>query len=230
MAQYLSWLPGGCDDQLAMAKTWLLVLAVKGPVWGVPQTDITDLTTLSQAAETILFQAKSSTRTTVITAQCREAFEALVEKMRFIKARHFLTPPLTETDYASLLLKMRDPTPSDIPVPDAQPTADLTFPGIHLVELRKIRPVTGPEPDKRADYGVRIYWGLGGEPTELYKFRVTGTPKTGRDLPNSLFTRRKKERFDFEGESGTRVYFCLRYENPSGAAGSSGPILSAVIP
>ncbi|MDR1250851.1 MAG: hypothetical protein LBK62_01665 [Treponema sp.] len=85
MAQYLSWLPGGRDDQLAMAKTWLLVLAVKGPGWGVPQTDITDLTTLSQAAETILFQAKSSARTTVITAQCWMAFEAQVEKTRFMK-------------------------------------------------------------------------------------------------------------------------------------------------
>jgi hypothetical protein len=212
-----------------MAKTWLSVLAAKGPAWGVPQGDIEELTTLAQAAETALFEAKTAARSKITTAKCREAFDALVEKMRYIKARHFLTPPLIESDYASILLKMHDEA-SDIPVPDAQPTADLTFPGIHLVELRKIRPVTGPEPDVRADYGVRIYWGLGGESTEKYRYRVAIMPKTGNDLPNSLFTRRTRERFDFEGESGTRVYFCLRYENPSGEAGPCGPVLSAVIP
>jgi hypothetical protein len=38
------------------------------------------------------------------------------------------------------------------------------FPGIHLVELRTIRPVAGPmPPDLRSDYGVRIYYGLTGE-------------------------------------------------------------------
>jgi hypothetical protein len=88
----------------------------------------------------------------------------------------------------------------------------------------------GTAPDLRSDYGVRIYYGLSGEPTETHRFRVTGTPKTGKDLPESLFTRRKKERFDFDGESGKTVYFCLRYENPAGKAGSFGPILSAVIP
>jgi hypothetical protein len=84
-------------------------------------------------------------------------------------------------------------------------------------------------PDGRVDYGVRIHWGLSGEPTETNRFRVVGTPKTGRDLPNSLFMRRRKERFDFDGESGSRVYFCLKYENPSGWEGPFGPILSAII-
>ena len=88
----------------------------------------------------------------------------------------------------------------------------------------------GNAPDPRSDYGVRIYYGLTGEPTEAYRFRVTGTPKIGTDLPKSIFTRRKKERFDFEGESGKTVYFCLQYENPRGDVGPFGPMLSAVIP
>jgi hypothetical protein len=105
------------------------------------------------------------------------------------------------------------------------------LPGIHLVELQKIRPASGgTAPDIRSDYGVRIYFGLSGEPTEAHRFRVTGVPKTGKDLPESLFTRRKKERFDFDGESGKTAYFCLCYENPAGKAGSFGPMLSAVVP
>ena len=82
----------------------------------------------------------------------------------------------------------------------------------------------------RNDYDVRIYFGFSGEPTEAHRFRVTGTPKTGKDLPESLFTRRKKERFDFDGESGKTAYFCLRYENPIDKAGSFDPMLSAVVP
>jgi hypothetical protein len=129
-----------------------------------------------------------------------------------------------------LLLNKPDTTPSEILDPKAQPTADLTFPGIHLVELRKIRALVGTEPDPQSDYGVRIFWGLSGAPVEKDKFRVNETPKSGNDLPHSRFTKRKRERFDFDGESGNRVYFCLRYENPSGGEGSFGPILTAVIP
>jgi hypothetical protein len=230
MAYNADWLPGRRDDQLAMAKTWAAVLTAKGADWGVPSADLPELNAFIAAADAALLQAKSSDRSPVVTAQCREAFENLTEKMRYIKARYFLTPPLTEADYAALLLKKPDTIRTEIPAPSSQPTADLTFPGIHLVELRHIRPVAGPESDERSEYGVRIYWGLAGEPTENEKFRVTGVPKSGKDLPHSLFTRRKRERFDFDGESGTRVYFCLKYETPSGKEGSFGPILTAVIP
>jgi hypothetical protein len=51
---------------------------------------------------------------------------------------------------------------------------------------------------------------------QQYKFRIAGEPKTGNDLSCSVFTRRKKGRFDFDGESGNTVYFCLRYEKPRG--------------
>jgi hypothetical protein len=138
--------------------------------------------------------------------------------------------PVTNEDRTAMKIPNRDTTPSDVPVPTAQPEADLTFPGIHLVELRKIRPVSGTAPDARSDYGVRIYYGLSGPANDKYKFRLAAEPKTGSDLPYSLFTRRKKELFDFDGESGNTVYFCLRYENSKGEAGPYGPMLKAVIP
>ncbi|MDR1566020.1 MAG: hypothetical protein LBS48_01895, partial [Treponema sp.] len=59
---------------------------------------------------------------------------------------------------------------------------------------------------------------------------VNEPPKSGWDLPNLVSTRRKRERFDFDGESGNRVYFCMRSVTGSGKEGSFGPILSAVIP
>jgi hypothetical protein len=105
---------------------------------------------------------------------------------------------------------------------------------IHQVELQHIRPVGNfGVPDLRSEYGVRIYYGLSGPPSDKYRFRLPEPPKSGKDLPDSIFTRRKKERFDFDGESGNRVWFCMRYENAKGreeGQGPFGPILSAVIP
>jgi hypothetical protein len=77
---------------------------------------------------------------------------------------------------------------------------------------------------------VRIYFGFSGPPSEKYPFRLTQAPKRGEELPYSVFTKKKNKRFDFEGESGNTVYFCLRYENSKGEAGPFGPILQAVIP
>jgi hypothetical protein len=219
-----------------MARNWISIInaPVDPPDWGIPAAKITELITLFDAAEAMFLRVQSDIeRTKVVTAQCNEAFDALTDSMRSMKNHYFLVPPLSESDLISLGLKPRDP-PSPIETPEAQPEADLTFPGIHLVELRNIRPVAGgTAPDLRSDYGVRIHYGLTGEPTEAYRFRVTGTPKTGKDLPKSLFTRRKRERFDFDGESGQRVYFCLQYENPTGGEkgkGPFGPMLSAIIP
>jgi hypothetical protein len=138
---------------------------------------------------------------------------------------------VTPQDLLNMGIPLLDDHPSSIPPPEAQVEADLVFPGIHLVELQKIRPVAGlAPPDFRSDYGVRIYYGLDGEASERFPFRMTGPLKTGKKLPYSVFTRRKKERFDFDDESGNTVYFCLRYENSKGEAGPFGPVLSAVIP
>jgi hypothetical protein len=216
-----------------MAKLWLFVIGeYPAPPWGIPAAQITEFGGLTGAADSILAQAMSSERTHTITVACKMAFDALDEKMRFFKKHYFLVPPLTPIDLARLGLKENDP-PSPIPRPESQPTADLSFPGIHLVELRKIRVIGGAPPDPRGNYGVRIHYGLTGTPTDNYPFRVTKPPTTGKDLPKSFFTRRKKERFDFDGESGSTVYFCLQYENPTGGEegkGPFGPILSAVVP
>jgi hypothetical protein len=137
---------------------------------------------------------------------------------------------VTPEHLANLGIPPIDNTKSTVPAPDNQVEADLTFPGIHIVELAKIRPVTGTPPDSRSDYGVRIYFGLSGPPSEKYPFRLAQAPKRGEEIPYSVFTKKKNKRFDLEGESGNTVYFCLRYENSKGEAGPFGPILSAVIP
>jgi hypothetical protein len=98
--------------------------------------------------------------------------------------------------------------------------------------IKKLPSLEG-DPD-RADYGVRIFWGVLGESSATDKFRISVPPKSGDDLPHSTFTRRKRYRFDFpEEDRGKTVYFCLRYENSKGGKdgeGPFGPIFSAIIP
>jgi hypothetical protein len=224
------WLPARRANQLAMAKVWHTVIDNNMVKWGVPAAALDGFEAMIEKARDCLADAQSSARTMVITARCREAFAIMVGKMRDIKKRYFLTPPLEDSDYAALGLTPPDTVLTPIPPPTSQAQADLTFPGVHLVELKEIRPISGSAPNSRSDYGVRVFWGLTGEPTEREKFRVTGAPKTGRDLPKSKFTRKRRELFDFDGESGNTVYFCLRYESPTGGEGPFGPILKAVVP
>jgi hypothetical protein len=220
------WLPSPRAERLAMAKNRLYVIGQKpdSPPWGIPAARVTELANLTAAADGILAQAMSSDRTHSITVACKVAFEALDGIMRFFKKYYFLVPSLAEKDLADLGFKEAGP-PTPIGKPGSQPVADLVFPGIHLAELQKIRPAGDPPPDPRGNYGVRIHYGFFGSPTAAYPLRHSGPPTFGKDLPYSLFTRRKKERFDFEGESGNTVYFCLIYENSKGGGG----VLRAVL-
>ena len=230
MAQYTPWLPTSRDNQLHMAKTWCDVLARYAAEWHIPEGEATDLEYLAVAATEILQMAKSSDRTTAITVRCRSAFDTLIARMRSTKERYFLSPPLVDADYPLLLLRARDGTITLIPPPTAQVSAQISFPGVHLVELSHIMPINGPSDDPRSDWGVRIFFGFAGAPNSRYSFRLQEPPVMGSHLPYSEFTRRQKHRFDWEGESGNTVYICLRYENEKGEPGPFGPLIHAVIP
>jgi hypothetical protein len=225
-------MPRPRDGILAMCRNWTgYITEARRTAWGIPQEQLTELVNRFNTAEALLRKdLDADERTRVVAARCRAAFKSLTAYMRSFRSQYCRIPPLSGGDWAALGFRFKAP-PASIPVPESQAEADLIFPGIHLVELIRIRPVKGgTAPEARSNYGVRIYYGLSGPPSGAFRFRLTGEPKSGRDLPYSLFTRRKKERVDFDGESGNKVYFCLRYENPRGQAGPFGPILSAVIP
>jgi hypothetical protein len=123
---------------------------------------------------------------------------------------------------------VHDKNHTPVPTPWAQCEADIAYPGKHLLELVHIRALLGTLSDEeaKAEFGVRIFWGILG--TDL-----SAVPTEGKELPHSTFTHRKRFRFDFDGESGKTVYFCLRYENEKGGKegeGPFGPIFSAIIP
>ena len=228
---YFDWVSRGRENQLALAKKWVTIPAGQlREKCNIPAEYLQELDALALEAENALSTAKTSERTDAINIRCKKTFDALIAKMVDIKKHYFLKPPLTDEDFISLGLSPPDAVPDQHPVPTARVEADLGFPGLHLVELKNIRAVAGNAPHAHSDYGVRMFWGLTGAPTNTDKFRITEPPQLGSDLPHSKFTRRKKELFGFDGESGQTVYFCLRYENPAGQAGPLGPMLCAVVP
>jgi hypothetical protein len=217
-----------------MAKNWSAVLAVKAATWNIPAAEITQFESLITIADVILEKAQSAERTVVITSMCKAAFDALAEKMRFLKNHFFLVPPLTDSDLISLGLKPRDTARTPIPPPSEQAEADILRPGVHLLEL--LLRVIGGSPI-RGGAGYRIYWGVlppgGADVTAATgaKRELMKPPASGEELPFSRFTKRKRERFDFDaGDSGKTAYFCVRLENSKGESGPWGALFSAVIP
>jgi hypothetical protein len=237
MTQRRDWVPSRREELIALSKNWHTILTGKAPAWNIPTAEVSALTTLTASAEAALALSQSSARTVVITAQAKAAFVALIDKMRFLKKRYFVSPPLLEADFISLGLKPHDSKPTPVPPPIAQAEADVSYPAAHTLELH-LRPVADTVPDPHhSAYGFRVYFGIlppGGASVEAAtspKRELMKAPVTGDELPHSHFTRRKRERLDFpQEERGKMIYFCVRYENAKGEPGPWGPIFSAVIP
>ena len=222
------WLAAGKDKRLAMAKNWNVNVAGNADEWGVPEDIRVKLSHAIEIAEREI-AIPMSERNTVSNARLKMAFDELTSTMRDIKKRYFFVPPLNEADLAALGLKPKDTNPTNVPAPSVPPEAELFFPAPSMVEVGNIRPLTNSAADK-SEYGVRIYYGVMGTSDETDRFRMTQKPKTGNDLPHSVFTRRKNHKFTFTGENGKEVFFCLRYENSKGEAGPWGNIVSAFVP
>jgi hypothetical protein len=210
-----------------MASNWITYLtSARRTAWGIPQDRYNELADLYDAAAEVFRKANDDTqRTPVVTVQCKAAFDALEKSMRSLKKHYLIAPPLDDGDLVAMGLTPEGDR-SDIPPPHAEAEADLAFPDYHLIDVLNIR--------RRGEAGdLRSYWGVGIHISIVDgpgPYRVDAPPKSGRDMPYSKFTRRRRERFDFDGYSGKTVYICLAYENAKGEKGPYGPILSAIIP
>jgi len=147
--------------------------------------------------------------------------------------RYLKWSPVTDKDRFKMGLPIRGLTLFEADAPMVQAGGDLVFPGIHMVEVRNIRPLGLPDDDRRERYdrlGIIIHYGILAPTGDLGKWHIAYEPRTGEDLPYSLFTRRKRYKFDFDGESGNRIFICLCYAKSKRKLGPFGPMLKAVIP
>jgi hypothetical protein len=204
-------LPASREQQLEMADDWISVCTDKQTDWNIPRPALTELTTLRNTARAALETTKNeTTRTPVATAQCKEAFDALIAFMRDFKRRYFLSPPLLDSDYISLGLKPHDPTPTPSGVPTAQVTVETYLVGRHEFGVRIIYVVgTVANP---ANKGYRIWYSVVAQSET--------PPENPNDLRQSFYTKRKKDVIEFEfGDSGKTAYFAVQIENE----GKKGP-------
>jgi hypothetical protein len=221
MAANKDWMPGTREGQLAMARDWQSVAGTNAQAWGIPPTVLQELDSSIQTADNALAVAKNeTTRTPVATAQCKEAFDALTAKMRDMKRRYFLTPPLQDSDYIALGLKPHDTTPTASGIPTAQATVETYLVGRHELGV-KIIYVTGASTDP-ANKGYRIWYSVISQGETA--------PANPDDLRKSFFTKRKKDVIEFDfGDSGKNCFMAVQIEN-EGKKGPWGPLVSALIP
>jgi hypothetical protein len=247
MAHFTEWMPGARVEQLSMCKNWLEILAVKAAVWGVPAPEVAALTVLhAAAAKNLAAVSFTGDRTMVATAECRVAFAALKAKMRFCKIHYFLMPPLTESDFAALGLRLRDPNRTVKRTPLNQPGLRITMRGLHMLGFRVyLAAVVDPN---EPVCGVRVYHVLapsnagagvrgGGIVSAAAAVRLSDTchvlsspPLSPADLIDSFFTGRTRDHLNLPTDSsGLTCYLAPRYENSQGA-GPWGVMVSAVVP
>ena len=131
-------------------------------------------------------------------------------------------PYVTDAERELMGLTVYDVIPT--PVADPVGLVSATIKYIHegALELH-IKHVEGTPFDKRANYGVKIKYGV--FPIDILQIDDVN------QLLESIFTRRKKELITFaKRDSRKGAFFCLRYENSKGKAGQWGPVIAAVIP
>ena len=109
-----TWLPNGRKNQLDMAKNWSMVLKVNAADWNVPRAEVTELMTLTAEADAVLMEAQNNKRTPLMTEKCKVAFDALTEKMRFIKNKYLFNLPLRDVGFSTLNLKPKDTNHSPV--------------------------------------------------------------------------------------------------------------------
>jgi len=191
----------------------------------IPADRITKLSDMN-GSFTELLSLTTGPRNAAQNLARREAQDELTKELRRFVNQYLRFDPVTNYDRTNMGIPNRDTIPTNVPPPNVQVIGTLMFPGVGLVDMYDIKP-DGVRTDDRAKHGVRIFFGI---ISGTSNFRIVEPPKTGADLPHSVFTRRTRQRFDFIGEHGNKVYFCLRYENSKGQSGPWGKIISSFIP
>jgi hypothetical protein len=236
MAHFSDWVPSREQDLVDLAAKWTETLGetAKQTAYGwdaASCTAVTGTITVFLTARNV-YEQTNSTENRIAKDEAKAA--AVAEMREFARASLRFNKKVDDETRVFLGMRITDTVKTSIPAPQAQCTGKVSNPGIHLVEVE----LTGYAiltADQRANYGVRIYWGIvpQGEVTvEMAsgpKHYLAKQPETGEVLGNSVFTRKQKHVFDFEGDSGNRVFFCCRFENSKGEGGPFGPIISAII-
>jgi hypothetical protein len=216
------WLPASREARLEMARSWLGSMeGGAGRRWGMSEEFIANFRKTVAKADDEMFRPKKD-RTVGTNVLLKEAFAKLTERMRDIKRRWFLVPPLTHADLAVLGLRPHDDNPTPIGKPVGKFEAKISYTSSGALQVNII-PDGDSASHPKSNSGYRIYYGV-------YAHGDT-PPATGKDLRNIKFSHHKRLTFTFEPEDKAKTaYFCIRGENGKGDEGEWGDLSSAIIP
>jgi hypothetical protein len=206
------------------------------PVWShIPAARVTELVKSRAAWRSAFSRLEGAHTSGDVLAKREQRAESEAVLRDFNRSFVLYVREVTDAQRRNIGCPVHSRHSTPVPAPKVQATADVVYLGVHLLQLVNIKPVQdrAGEEEAKAEFGVRICWGILGPATETDRLRLAAPPETGNDLPHSVFIHRKRYRFDFEGDSGKTVYFCLRYENGKGGKegeGPFGPLFSAIIP
>ena len=222
MGKRKDYIPYGDDALFDFAKNISLYGSLKCSKWFVLNPE-SMLTPLLDDFEAKLIKSKETNSGDVDKKAKNVAKEKLIKALRsYIQGFVARNPNVTDEDKTAMHLPIYDREPTVVLEPTGQPKAniELTRPAQLMVQIIHDE---ADQQDKRTNYGCRIYFGV-------YAAGDT-VPASGKELRESIFTRRKKELFNFQPEdSGKTAYFSIRYENSKGKAGPWGPMTKAMIP
>jgi hypothetical protein len=161
--------------------------------------------------------------------------------MRYIKKHYFLKPPLTDADFVLLMLNPPDEEKSPVPEPVDHPGIEVIKWAPHALGFRYF--VAIDMGGGKSNYGVRVFFGLVEPGAKVITGKPSSTrladnvhilsepPQSAADLPDSFFTRRKKDIIELPPEaSGKICYLSLRFETSPGKVGPWGTMISTVVP
>jgi hypothetical protein len=217
MAHYGDWVPGREQDLVELTDRWRKILddVAKQTLYGWEANTckmVVDAIAEFLTARTA-FLDNNSTENRIIKDEKKKI---AVSAMRKFAREHIrYNSKVDDETRVYLGLPIYGNARSIIPVPQAQCIGKASNPGLHLVKI-DLSGYSILTADQRSNYGVRIYWGIL-PPGEITVEMVSGPkhylakiPESGEMLGNSLFTRKKRHVFDFDGDSGNRVFFCCR--------------------
>lgn len=162
----------------------------------------------------------SATRTPLITFTKNEARKKYEKLLRQLVKILQANPKVTEDELKKMgiAIPSQGKTPAPVPVTYPVFTVDSSVIRRLSVYFRDNAGTSSAKP--RGVHGAEIKWGIADTP-----------PADPANLPNSSFDTRTPFTLEFaEADRGKSVYFCLRWENTTGAKGPWGEIGMAVIP
>ncbi|GHV78268.1 hypothetical protein AGMMS49944_00590 [Spirochaetia bacterium] len=237
MGNSTDWLSQIREKILEMAKNFIAFIGLNGTRLGIPTTESDVLATDTTAAEAALTAATGIGRGPANTALCNTAFTTLKKKLRSIKERYFIVPPMTNDELISLGLKPKDDIHTKKNPPQGMFTARVLS-ALNGLAQYVIEPVEEAPPDALSLIdGYDAYRGImpqGGATLEQAagpKHYLQNMPVTGSGLQLLESVSRKRNKMSFDAEDrGMTSCISFRAKNGKENLGPWGPVVSFIIP